>query len=469
MAALLAASLVMAAAFPDLPPIVGASVEAAEIAVFPLAVLAAILDARLFDIDLVFRRSLVYGALIGLVVTFYAAAIAVTTAAAGRSATVVGTLVASVPVALALTPVKDWLTRQVETRLYGARRRPVEALALVGSHVDTPEPSTVGRATLDAAAQTLGSGLRLDGVRIVVDAEPSLVGEWSSGRPVRAAVRQPPVEIALTAFGASVGTVLVSIAPDDALTDNDLALLRQLAAQVGLIAHSVRTASALQRSRERIVGVREAERLRLRRDLHDGLGPALAGLTLQVEAVGACVATDPDRAVLLNSGVATGLRAVIDEVRAAVDGLRPAELDQLGLAGALAEQARSLSSGGLAVHVECVAPALPPATEVAAYRIASEAMANTLRHAQARSCLVHVVQDGAALVVRVEDDGRGVSEVVGRTGVGLDSMRLRAEEIGGRFTYSNATGAGTVVEAVLPLATAGLADDDLQTAPAVVT
>jgi signal transduction histidine kinase len=121
------------------------------------------------------------------------------------------------------------------------------------------------------------------------------------------------------------------------------------------------------------------------------------------------------------------------------------------------------------VHVECVAPALPPATEVAAYRIASEAMANTLRHAQARSCLVHVVQDGATLVVRVEDDGRGVSEVVGRTGVGLDSMRLRAEEIGGRFTYSSATGAGTVVEAVLPLATAGLADDDVQTAPAVVT
>ncbi len=440
MVTLLVTSVVAIAATSGMPEIVGATVEAIEIAAVPVAMLAAIVDARLFDIDVVFKRSLVYAALVALVVAAYAAAIAV-------ASSVVGTLVASVVVAFALTPVKDWLSRQVETRLYGSRRRPAEALALVGQRVGIVPAAGDAAATLSAAAEALGTGLRLGEVRIVLGGGATLTGGWADGR--RPGTSR--VELPLTAFGITEGRLEVTAAAGDSLRDADLALLRQLAPQVALVAHAVGAAVGVQRSRERIVGAREAERLRLRRDLHDGLGPALAGLTLQVEAVGACLPADPTRAAELNTRVADGLRAVIGEVRAAVDGLRPADLDQLGLAGALAERARALSSGGTVVDVAIeTSPGISPAAEVAAYRIATEALANVVRHARAQRCCVRVARRGADLVVRVEDDGRGYDVATTDAGVGVDSMRARAEEIGGRLTVTSSPGGGTVVEAVLP-------------------
>lgn len=447
MAALFALGWIVMALLPGAPDIVGATIEALEIAVLPVAMLAAILDARLFDIDVVFRRSLVFGILTALVVGIYAGAIALATVVVGQSATVVGVLAASVVAAFALAPAKEWLARQVETRLYGSRRRHDEALALVGSRLGSAEPASRGDATLVAAAQALGESLRLGSVRIQPEDVPA--AEWSSLDADRARL-SAPVVLELVAFGAVEGRLIVTAGAGDALTGADVALLGRLAPQIALVTHAVRAAATLQRSRESIVSAREAERLRLRRDLHDGLGPALVGLALQADAIGPLTSSDPGRAAEASARVAAGLRGVIADVRSTVDGLRPADLDHLGLAGALAERARSLATGGVEVDVQCEVSGLSPATEVAAYRIATEAIANVVRHAHARSCLVRITAEPGALTVLVEDDGVGMADGIRSSGVGLDSMRARAEEIGGRLAISTGP-AGTRVEAVLPV------------------
>ena len=458
MAALFAIGWIVMSVLPGLPDIVGATVEALEIAILPVAMLASILDARLFDIDLVFRRSLVFGVLTVLVGGIYAAAIALASAVVAQGATVVGVLVASVIAAFALAPARDWLARQVESRLYGSRRRHDEAMALVGGRLEDAGVEAGVDATLVAAATALGTGLRLGSVRIELDAQPPVVAEWHAPDAARAAsaqdaaraVRNAPVELELRALGALEGRLTATAAAGDTLSDSDVRLLRQLAPQIALVAHAVRTTASLQRSRELIVGAREAERLRLRRDLHDGLGPSLVGLALQAEAVAPLITTDPRRAADLNARVASGLRAVIVDVRAAVDGLRPADLDQLGLAGALAERAQSLAGSGIDVDVRCDADELSPATEVAAYRIATEALANVVRHAQAHSCRVRITREDGVVGVVIEDDGTGFDVGTRSPGVGLESMRARAEEIGGRLTISS-TARGTVIEALLPV------------------
>ena len=139
-------------------------------------------------------------------------------------------------------------------------------------------------------------------------------------------------------------------------------------------------------------------------------------------------------------------------MRRIVHDLRPPTLDDLGLVGALGERARQLSRGGLEASVEAPAAldTLPAAVEAAAYRIGSEALANSARHSGASSCVLALAVDGRALILRVVDDGRGIADGV-PAGVGLASMRERAEELGGSLDVRVAAGGGTEVRATLPL------------------
>ncbi|MEU4289726.1 sensor histidine kinase [Kribbella sp. NPDC026596] len=208
----------------------------------------------------------------------------------------------------------------------------------------------------------------------------------------------------------------------------------------------------LRRSRERIVSSREEERRRIRRDLHDGVGPALAGITLGLETAGRVARRDPGGASSLLQELRSDAADCIDEVRRIVADLRPPALDA-GLTGALRHRADLLterSGGRLVVTVadDDGAAELPSALEVAAYRIATEAMTNTLRHAHATTCEVDVRYDGQLLVLRITDDGSG--EPPRSVGTGLISMRERAEELGGVCTVTFRPGAGTEVGVSLP-------------------
>jgi signal transduction histidine kinase len=209
----------------------------------------------------------------------------------------------------------------------------------------------------------------------------------------------------------------------------------------------------LQGARERLVSAREEERRRLRRDLHDGLGSVLAGVRVQLEAAGRALDRDPSRVEALLRDASQATAEALADLRRLVYALRPPALDALGLVGAVREHAQSLSgpdSPVFEVDAPDELPALPAAVEVAALRIAQEAMTNVARHAGATRCEVALAL-GDGLRIEVRDDGAGVNGA--KPGVGTVSMQERAGELGGTLAIEPADGGGTVVRAVLPLAT----------------
>lgn len=217
-----------------------------------------------------------------------------------------------------------------------------------------------------------------------------------------------------------------------------------------MVVHAARLTIDLRRTRERLVAAREEERRRLRRDLHDGLGPQLASLTLTLGAARAYLAHDPVSAEMLLGALASHIQDAIADIRRVVYELRPPALDDLGLVDALTDQASRFAQGTLQVRVEAASlPALPAAVEVAAYRICLEALTNVLRHAQACTCVLRL-RCASALQVEIVDDGVGIGAAP-RSGVGLRSMQERAEELGGWCTVQPRPKGGTCVSVWLPV------------------
>ena len=259
---------------------------------------------------------------------------------------------------------------------------------------------------------------------------------------VGSAPAEPALERELRHRGRSLGRIVVGArAPGEPYAPGDVALVEILSAQLALALDAVALATQLQISRGQIVTAREEERRRLRRDLHDGLGPALAGIALTLQAAentGGPAADD------LVSGARAELQDVVGEIRHIVHGLRPPILDDLGLAAAIRAHADHLAP----LAVELDAPDLPvrlsAAAELAVYRIATEALTNVVRHAHASTCRVALHGDGDETVLEITDDGRGLDPGAG-PGVGLRSMRERAAELGGQIVLSQASQGGLAV------------------------
>ncbi len=212
---------------------------------------------------------------------------------------------------------------------------------------------------------------------------------------------------------------------------------------------ALRLSERLQHSRAALVTAREEERRRLRRDLHDGIGAVLAGVRLQVETAQDLVA-DPTATGLLHSA-ATGVATAVDDLRSITDDLRPAALDDLGLAVGLHGLADRMATPDTVIAVDVhLDGALPAAVEVACYRIAGEALANAVRHSGAHRVTLRAAGTPSWVSLRVEDDGAGLPEQTRAGGLGLASMRQRAEEIGGWLAVTS-TGSGTMVHAELPM------------------
>ena len=253
--------------------------------------------------------------------------------------------------------------------------------------------------------------------------------------------------------GAPVGSLVLGVRPGESgFSPADRRLLADLAHQAGVAVSTVRLTADLQRSRERLVTAREEERRRLRRDLHDGLGAQLAGLTVQTGVLRTLIPKDPAAAEALAGELRGELRTAIADIRRLVHGLRPPALDELGLVGALERLAeRCGTDGGLRVEVDVRGelPALPAAVEVAAYRIVQEALTNVVRHAQACTCCVRLALDADGLTVEVTDDGIGIPTSAA-AGVGLSSMRERVAEMGGSCDVTAGPDGGTRVRARLP-------------------
>jgi signal transduction histidine kinase len=409
------------------------------------AIAIAILRYRLFDIDLLINRTLVYGLLTVIVVGAYVIAVGYLSGLFQASGSFVLSLLATGLIAVFFQPLRSRLQRAVNRLMYGERDDPYAVLSRLGHRLETvlaPE------AVLPTLLETIAQALKLPYAAIEL-AQPQGAAEIAAayGKPTAAIIRLP-----LAYQSERVGALLIAPrSPGESFTAGEQRLLADIAHEAGAAVHAVRLTADLQRSRERLVAAREEERRRLRRDLHDGLGPQLASQTLTLTAARQLLRANPEEADALLAQAIKHAQDAITDIRRVVYELRPPALDDLGLVGALRAQAAEYEASGVRFSVSAPEslPPLPAAVEAACYRIAQEALTNVVKHASARHCVVTLVLDGV-LEFEVADDGRGLP-AGRRAGVGLTSMRERAEELGGQCRVEAAPTGGTRVTVRLPL------------------
>jgi len=412
----------------------------------PLSFGMAILRSHLWDIDLVIKRSLVYGLLTACVIGSYVLLVGGLGALFEHQDNVAISLFATGLVAVLFQPLREWLQRGVNRLLYGQRDEPYQVLARLGRQL---EATLVPEAVLPTITKTIAQALKLPYLAVSLRQGDEFSLAAASGALVGTPLFQP-----LAYQGEVIGQLqLIPRHPGEPLTPPDRRLLEDLTPQIGLAAHVVRLNADLQRSRERLVTAREEERRRLRRDLHDGIGPTLASLAQRLDTVARLVPHTPEAAVTELGQLKTQVKTTIAEIRRLVYALRPPVLDELGLLSALREHLAQLEQPD-SLHLTLEAPeALPElsaAVEVAVYRIVLEAVTNVMRHAHAQTCLVHLELGSAGeICLFITDDGIGLPAVV-QAGVGLTSMRERAAELGGTCQIMACAPRGTCVDVRLP-------------------
>lgn len=425
----------------------------------PLTIGFAMLRYRLWEVDLLLNRTLVYGLLTACSIGLYLLVVVGLGTLLSAGGNLFFSLLATALIAVLFHPLRERLQRAVNRLMFGERDDPYRVLLRLGQRLEqTLAPDKV----LPAIVETLAQALKLPYAAIAWQQDAAAESSIGASYGHRKASERC-MHIPLIYQQEVVGELLLaSRSPGESLDEADQRLLHDLARQVSVAVHAVRLTADLrrltldlQRSRERLVLTREEERRRLRRDLHDGLGPRLASLTLKLETARNRLVHDPLADPLLSDLITRTQEAVAD-VRRLVNALRPPALDELGLLAALDEQILQYSDlGNQALHIRLEAPgSLPPlsaAVEVALYRIAQEALTNVVRHAQASRCVVSLAlhEQEQLLELTVTDNGRGLPPIRG-TGVGLASMRERAEELGGTWEIESLPTGGTCVRVRLP-------------------
>jgi len=405
----------------------------------PVAVVVGVLRYQLLGIELAIRRTLLYAPLTLLV----ALVIGGTTTALARL-TPEGWLpliVASAVVAVLVLPVAARLRRVVDRIVLGDRADPLAVVDRVGAGLEI---------ATDPVASMLEAVATSAGASYAAVLEPDHRATARVGEPV-----PNPVELPLRHAGELLGTLIVGPRRGEPrVLPVDARILEALAPHLAVVLRSRQLTRDLARERERVVGATLSERERLRRDLHDGLGPSLSGIALGLEAADHALDNDPQSVRDLLARTRAEAESAVREVRRVLDALRPAALDLHDLAGAITETATGLGLGGPgepSFSLEAIGElTLPPPVEAAAFRIVAESLHNVAKHSGASQCRVRIAPDHGSLHISVEDDGLGLREGC-RQGVGLGSMRDRAYRLGGRFEVGAITPHGTLVHAELPL------------------
>jgi len=414
----------------------GDVVFAIGLAALPLAIAVAMVRHQLFDVEFALNRTIVFVLLSTVVVGIYLG-IVVAVGSVAPASTLGVALVAVVAVVAASG--RSFVQAGVDRWLFGHRRDPYAVVARVGRHV---APASEPQEALQRLVDALRDALRLpyvafDGVLTV-----------SAGEAVAGWHVEP-----VFALGQQVGELHAGFRKaGERFSAEEKAAIAEVGSRAATLAYAASLVDDVAQSRARIVLAREEERRRLRADLHDGVGPALAGTAHQMDALARRMSTGPpelhDRAVEIRER----LREVVGDVRAVTHGLRPPVLDHVGLAGALRRLVDGFDVPACTVSVDDSWGDLPAAVEVAAYAIASEAVSNAVRHSAAGRIHLEARVEGGTLIVSVSDNGRGIPSR-SQGGLGLMSMGERAVEVGGRLDVSARSGGGTVVRALLPLET----------------
>lgn len=423
---------------------VGTAPDAIGTVVLLVALIAGTLRHRVYGIDVVLNRTLVYAVLTGVVALVYGLLVGIVNLL-GQQAGFTGGVVPAIGAAFSLFPARQRVQRLVNRFLYGQRDEPYAVVSGIGSRL---EAAGSAEQLLPGVLESIVTTLRLPYAAVDLHGGSGVSRRIEHGAPTADAERFPLIH-----QGRSLGELVVGRrSGEPAIAPAERRLLEDIARQSAVAAANVVLTQELVRSRERIINAAEEERRRLRRDLHDGLGPVLTAAASRVDASRNLLRRDVDKADDILNDVRNDLTNALDDLRRVVYALRPPALDSLGLLGALREHVRRSPVPVILRFPEQVED-LAPAVEVAAYRIVAEAITNVSRHADASMCTVSITCNGQ-LRIEVSDDGSGTA--AWSPGVGLSSMRERATELGGQWSAGPAGGGGGgLVVAELPIASTG--------------
>lgn len=423
----------------------------------PLTVATAVLAPRRVDVRVVISRAMVVVVMLTLTVAVFTGTESAVAALSGRQLPAPGRALLAAAIAAGFHPAMVAVGAALEEMLYGGRTDAMGTLTMLTTELSAGSPPQEWLDTLRVALGVPSVVLTEHGQVLAASPRSAGAGGDSAvdGDGADRTASSRTESTSLMVASEHVGDLLVGI-PDEQLrlAPATHLVLSLLAAPLAQALHAIRLGEQVRSSRGQVVAALEEERRRVRRDLHDGLGPTLTGIAYTAEAASNLVVTDAERARTLLQELRTDAADAIVEIRRIVYGLRPRALDELGLVGAVRQRlAHGRAADGRPVELEVVAPEvmpdLPAAVEVAAYRIAVEAVTNVARHAGvAAAHVAFAVTEQRVLTVTVRDRGHRAGSWP--PGVGLGSMRERAEEVGGSLTVEHGP-AGALVTASLPL------------------
>lgn len=440
--------------------------------IIPVALLFAILKHRLWDIDVIVNRAVVYAIMTIFTVAVYILGVWYIGLLFQTNNHLLSSLVATGLVAVLFAPLKDRVQRWINRLMYGENDDPFSVLYKLAQELENPmNPEAV----LQLVVKNIKDALRLPYVSLSIYQSKGVKIVAQEGDSTDNLHHFP-----LKNQGEDVGVLsLLARSQGEVFSSSDKKLLDMLVRHTSVIVQGAKVsmdlkllAGDLQHSREGLVLAREEERRKLRSNLHDDLAPRLAALALTSAAAEDLVESNPHLTRKILGDLRSTIRETVAEIRGLVFDLRPPTLDEMGLIGAIHERIKELSAPlkalqeegmdstiNFSLHVPKKLPVLPAAVEVAAFRIATEGIVNVIRHSQAKNCsikLIYLNEHVKGLKLVIQDDGVGISQVKARSktgGIGLGSMRERANELGGTFYLDTGIRTGTIITVVLPIHT----------------
>ncbi|TMK56227.1 MAG: sensor histidine kinase, partial [Actinobacteria bacterium] len=432
----------------------------------------AILKYRLYEIDVIINRAVVYGVLAAGVTIMYVGVVVGVGTLLGRRGSPALTIAAAVAIALLFQPLRTRARRFANRLVYGERATPYQVLSDFAERMaGTFNLEDVLQRTAEILAAGTGA-MRVD-VWLRIGDELRSVATWPTEAPP-----PDPVPLAvdgqLPSFPATerivavrhgaelLGALAIQKPPSEPLTLTEETLLEDLAAQAGLVLRNVRLTADLQASledlrasRRRLVEAQDQERRKIERNLHDGAQQQLVALSVQLGLLER-VAQDPDRVKEMADRLRGALQDALDDLRDLARGIYPPLLADKGLAAALEAQARK-AAVATTVDVDGIGR-YPQEVEAAVYFCALEALQNVAKYAEASSASVRLTHRDGDLVFQIEDDGRGFDAAGAGRGSGLQGMADRLDAIGGTLTVRSAVGEGTLVSGSIGVGEAGRGD-----------
>jgi signal transduction histidine kinase len=432
----------------------------------PAACAVAILKYRLYGIDVVISKTVVYAVLAAFITAVYVLLVAGAGALAGPGGrpSLGLSILATAVVAVAFQPVRERVQRFANRLVYGRRATPYEALAqlserMAGTYATEDLLPTMARIVAEATGAARADVWLRDG------GELRAVASWPAGADPRPAValaggefpgRGADRRVPVMHHGELLGALSITKKRGDAFTPTEDKLVSDLATQAGLMLRNVGLTeqllarlAELRTSRERLVTAQDRERQRLERDIRSGAQRQLAGLVGKLELAAQALEHDEAHAKALLNQVTSHTAQALKDLRELARGIYPALLADLGIAAALDAQARktpipvSVEAGGIGRY--------PQETEAAVYFCAVEALRNAAKHAHASRASVRLSENNAELRFEVTDNGQGFDPATTQQGTGLQGMADRIDALGGHVNVDSGPGQGTRIDGQIPV------------------